>query len=65
VRHDAHTATPTHSQTARDVSQTELWIAYGVTSVTDMGSDIGTLKAWADRRMAFGAPAPRIFRTAA
>jgi hypothetical protein len=58
VRHDAHTATPIHSQTARDVSQTELWIAYGVTSVTDMGSDIGTLKAWADRRTAFGAPVP-------
>ena len=58
MRHDAHTATPIHSQTARDVSQTELWIAYGVTSVTDMGSDIGTLKAGADRRTAFVAPVP-------
>jgi Tol biopolymer transport system component len=57
----AHTATPIHSQTARDVSQMELWIAYGVTSVADMGSDIGTLKAWADRRSGFGAPVPRVF----
>ena len=39
----------------------ELWIAYGVTSVADMGSDIGTLNAWADRRNAFGAPVPRVF----
>ena len=56
-----HTATPIHSQSARDVSQMDLWIAYGVTSVGDMGSDIGTLKAWADRRSAFGAPVPRVF----
>ena len=26
-----------------------------------MGSDIGTLNAWADRRTAFGAPVPRVF----
>ena len=57
----AHTATPIHSQSARDVSQMDLWIAYGVTSVADMGSDIGTLKAWADRRDAYGAPVPRVF----
>jgi hypothetical protein len=57
----AHTATPIHPQTARDVSQMDLWIAHGVTSVTDMGSDIGTLKAWADRRTGFGAPVPRVF----
>ena len=56
-----HTATPIHSQSARDVSQMDLWIAYGVTSVGDMGSDLGTLKAWADRRSAFGAPVPRVF----
>ena len=56
-----HTATPIHSQSARDVSQMELWIAYGVTSVADMGSDTGTLQAWADRRNGFGAPIPRVF----
>ncbi len=56
-----HTATPIHSQSARDVSQMDLWIGYGVTSVGDMGSDIGTLKVWADRRSAFGAPVPRVF----
>jgi Tol biopolymer transport system component len=56
-----HTATPIHSQSARDVSQMELWIAYGVTSVADMGSDTGTLQAWADRRKGFGAPVPRVF----
>ena len=55
-----HTA-PIHSQSARDVSQMELWIAYGVTSVADKGSDIGTLKAWADRRNGFAAPVPRVF----
>ena len=26
-----------------------------------MGSDIGTLNAWADRRNAFGTPVPRVF----
>ncbi len=57
----AHTATPIHSQAARDVSQMNTWIAYGVTSVADMGSDIGTLNAWADRRTAFAAPIPRVF----
>jgi len=57
----AHTATPIHLQTARDVSRMEAWIAHGVTSVRDMGSDIATLKAWSDRRMAFGAPVPRVF----
>ena len=56
-----HTATPIHPQSARDVSHMELWIAYGVTSVGDMGSDIGTLNAWADRRTGFGAPVPRVF----
>jgi hypothetical protein len=57
----AHTATPIHLQTARDVSQMEAWIANGVTSVRDVGSDIATLNAWSDRRMAFGAPVPRVF----
>jgi imidazolonepropionase-like amidohydrolase/Tol biopolymer transport system component len=59
---DMHTHTATlHPQTARDVSWMDLWIAYGVTSVADMGSDIGTLKAWSDRRTGFGAPVPRVF----
>ena len=57
----AHTATPIHLQPARDVSRMEAWIAHGVTSVRDMGSDIETLKAWSDRRTAFGAPVPRVF----
>lgn len=57
----AHTATPIHPQSGRDVSWMESWSAYGVTSVADMGSDIGTLNAWADRRTGFGAPLPRIF----
>jgi imidazolonepropionase-like amidohydrolase len=57
----AHTATPIHSQSARDITQMDLWIAYGVTSVADMGSDIGTLNAWTDRRNGFGAPVPRLF----
>jgi imidazolonepropionase-like amidohydrolase len=57
----AHTATPIHPQTERDVSRMEAWIAYGVTSVRDVGSDIATLNAWSDRRMAFGAPVPRVF----
>ena len=56
-----HTATPIHPQSGRDVSQMNLWIAYGVTSVADMGSDLSTLKAWADRRTGFGAPVPRVF----
>jgi Tol biopolymer transport system component len=56
-----HTATPIHPQSARDVSQMELWIAYGVTSVGDMGSDLSTLNAWADRRTGFAAPVPRVF----
>ncbi|HEX8798145.1 MAG TPA: amidohydrolase family protein, partial [Terriglobales bacterium] len=57
----AHTACPVHTQAARDVSQMEHWIAYGVTSVADMGSDIGTLDTWADRRNGFGRPVPRVF----
>jgi Tol biopolymer transport system component len=56
-----HTATPIHRVSGRDVSWMESWIAYGVTSVVDMGSDIGTLNAWSDRRTGFGAPLPRIF----
>ncbi len=56
-----HTATPIHIQTTRDVSQMEDWIAYGVTSVRDMGSDIATLNAWTDRRTAFAEPVPRVF----
>lgn len=59
---DMHTHTATlHPQAVRDVSWMELWIAYGVTSVADMGSDIGRLKAWSDRRTGFGAPVPRFF----
>ncbi len=57
----AHTATPIHLQTVRDVSRMEAWIANGVTSVRDMGSDIATLNTWSDRRTAFGAPVPRVF----
>jgi hypothetical protein len=38
-----------------------LWIAYGVTSVGDVGSDLTTLNAWADRRTGFAAPVPRVF----
>jgi Tol biopolymer transport system component/imidazolonepropionase-like amidohydrolase len=57
----AHTATPIHLQTARDVSRMEAWIAHGVTSVRDMGSDIATLNAWSDRRTAFAAAVPRVF----
>ena len=56
-----HTATPIHPQSARDVSWMNLWIAYGVTSVGDMGSDLSTLNAWADRRTGFAAPVPRVF----
>ena len=50
-----------HPQSARDVSWMNLWIAYGVTSVGDMGSDLSTLNAWADRRTGFAAPVPRVF----
>ena len=57
----AHTATPIHLQPARDVSRMEAWIAHGVTSVRDMGSDIATLNTWSDYRTAFGAPVPRVF----
>jgi WD40-like Beta Propeller Repeat len=57
----AHTATPIHPQTDRDVSRMEAWIAHGVTSVRDVGSDIATLNAWSDRRSAFGASVPRVF----
>ena len=60
---DAHThvATPIHFNPARDVSHMDSNIAYGVTSVRDMGSDITLVKAWRDRRQHFGAPVPRIF----
>jgi len=60
---DAHThvATPIHFNPARDVSRMTSNIAYGVTSVRDMGSDITLVKAWRDRRQHFGAPVPRIF----
>ena len=59
-----HTATPIHPQSAREVSRMELWIAYGVTSVGDMGSDLSTLNAWADRRTGSRRPC-RVFCTAA
>ncbi|MGI9628580.1 MAG: amidohydrolase family protein [Longimicrobiales bacterium] len=56
-----HVATPIHFNPARDVSRMESNLAYGVTSVRDMGSDITLVKAWTDRREHFGAPVPRIF----
>ena len=60
---DAHThvATPIHFNPARDVSRMSSNIAFGVTSVRDMGSDITLVKAWRDRRQHFGAPVPRVF----
>ncbi len=60
---DAHThvATPIHFNPARDVSRMSSNLAYGVTSVRDMGSDITLVRAWQDRRQHFGAPVPRIF----
>ncbi len=60
---DAHThvATPIHFNPARDVSRMSSNIAFGVTSVRDMGSDITLVKAWQDRRQHFGTPVPRIF----
>ena len=60
-----HTATPIHFNPARDVSNMSANIAYGVTSVRDMGSDITLVKAWTDRRTAFGDPVPRIFSAGA
>ncbi len=56
-----HLATPIHFIPARDVSRTSSLIAFGVTSVRDMGSDITVLNAWTDRRHGYGAPVPRIF----
>jgi imidazolonepropionase-like amidohydrolase len=56
-----HVATPIHFNPARDVSHMASNIAFGVTSVRDMGSDITLVKAWADRRESYGAPVPRIF----
>ncbi|MGI9272280.1 MAG: amidohydrolase family protein [Woeseiaceae bacterium] len=60
---DAHThvATPIHFNPARDVSRMSSNVAFGVTSVRDMGSDITLVGAWRDRRQHFGAPVPRIF----
>ena len=54
----AHTATPIHSQSARDVSQMDLWIAYGVTSVADMGSDTRHAQR-------LGGPPQRVWRACA
>ena len=56
-----HVATPIHFNPARDVSHMAANVAYGVTSVRDMGSDITLVHAWTDRRERFGAPVPRIF----
>ncbi|MCK5351948.1 PD40 domain-containing protein [bacterium] len=56
-----HTSTPIHFIPARDVSNMAANIAFGVTSVRDMGSDITLVKAWNDRREVYGAPVPRIF----
>ena len=56
-----HLATPIHFIPARDVSRTSSLIAFGVTSVRDMGSDITLLNAWTDRRQGYGSPVPRIF----
>lgn len=60
-----HTATPIHFNSARDVSHQSANIAFGVTSVRDMGSDITLVKAWTDRRTAYAAPVPRIFSAGA
>ena len=60
-----HTATPIHFNPARDVSHQASNIAFGVTSVRDMGSDITLVKAWTDRREAYGDPVPRIFSAGA
>jgi len=61
----AHTATPIHFVPARDVSYMAANVAFGITSVRDMGSDITLVKAWNDRRAAYGAPVPRIFSAGA
>ena len=56
-----HLGTPIHFIPSRDVSRTSSLIAFGVTSVRDMGSDMTLLKAWTDRRLGYGDPVPRIF----
>lgn len=56
-----HVATPIHFNPARDVSHMASNLAFGVTSVRDMGSDITLVKAWTDRRVNYGKPVPRIF----
>ena len=56
-----HVATPIHFNPARDVSHMAANVAWGVTSVRDMGSDLTLVGAWNDRRSVFGAPVPRIF----
>ncbi len=56
-----HVATPIHFNPARDVSNMASNLAFGVTSVRDMGSDITLVKAWNDRRVKYGKPVPRIF----
>jgi len=60
-----HTATPIHFVPARDVSHMAANVAFGITSVRDMGSDITLVKAWNDRRTGYGAPVPRIFSAGA
>ncbi len=57
----SHVATPIHFNPARDVSRMSSHIAFGITSVRDMGSDITLVKAWEDRRRHSGAAVPRIF----
>ena len=56
-----HVATPIHFNPARDVSRMSSNLAFGITSVRDMGSDLTLVKAWEDRRKNYGAPVPRIF----
>ncbi|MGI9355097.1 MAG: amidohydrolase family protein [Rhizobiaceae bacterium] len=56
-----HVATPIHFNPARDVSRMSSNLAFGITSVRDMGSDITLVKSWEDRRRFYSAPVPRIF----
>ena len=60
---DAHThvATPIHFNPQRDVSRMDANLAYGVTSVRDMGSDLTLLKSWEDKRKNYIKPIPRVF----
>ncbi|MGI9349915.1 MAG: hypothetical protein ACR2O3_00005, partial [Rhizobiaceae bacterium] len=56
-----HVATPIHFNPARDVSRMSSFLAFGITSVRDLGSDITLVKSWEDRRRNYAAPVPRRF----